>query len=97
MELPFSDIVNIIVVPWRIVLQTIDRRVNESLRETIHREEHLDEKILISHSNKFANQLQLREDKTCKVRYVRDENGIIVFSLEYFYYYEILKRVIAGN
>lgn len=96
MELPFSDIVNIIVVPWRIVLQTIDRRVNESLRETIHREEHLDEKILIFHSNKFANQLQL-EDKTCKVRYVRDENGIIVFSLEYFYYYEILKRVIAGN
>lgn len=64
MELPFSDIVNIIVVPWRIVLQTIDPRVNESLRETIHREEHLDEKILISHSNKFANQLQLREDKT---------------------------------
>lgn len=41
-------------------LQTIDRGVNESLRETIHREEHLDEKILVSHSNKLVNQLQLR-------------------------------------
>lgn len=61
MELPFTDIVNISL--FRDELRCKPSRVNESLRETIHREEHIiffffDEKI--SHSDKLVNQLRAK-------------------------------------